>query len=51
MSIHNIEPFEVEEQQGGNNVITFNGQTINNGSIDEQVGIYDYQGRSFFLRT
>jgi hypothetical protein len=51
MPIHNSESFEVEEHQGSNNVITFNGQIINNGLIHEQVSVYDYQGRSFFLRT
>jgi hypothetical protein len=44
MPIHNIEPFEVEEQQGSNNVITSNGQTINNTLGDEQVCIYHYPG-------
>jgi hypothetical protein len=44
MPIHNIEPFEIEEQQGGNKVITSNGQTIKNTFEDEQVCIYHYPG-------
>ncbi len=51
MPIYNNEPFEIEEHQGSNNVIKFNGETINNGLIDELVGIYDHQDRSFFFRT
>jgi hypothetical protein len=49
MPIHNIEYFEAEEQQEGNKVITFNGQTMNNRSADEQVCIYDYSGRSLWV--
>jgi hypothetical protein len=37
----NIETFELEEQQDGSNIITLDGQPINNRSEDEQVCIFD----------
>lgn len=38
----NIVAFETEEQVGANQMITSNGQPLNNGFEDEQVCIYDY---------
>jgi hypothetical protein len=35
----NIEAFQIEEQEGSNNIITFDGQDINNRSEDKQVCI------------
>ncbi len=38
----NIETFEVEEQECGNNFITTDGQSINNRFQEQQICIYNY---------